>query len=247
MPCADVIDKARTLVDHAGLSNFTSTESLALPATIRSPRDLAPLIEHSKLKSETSPDDVRRLCEEAKRHGFYGVCVNPVFAKLAKEALDETPCKVVTVIGFPLGATHSRAKFEEVRTVLCADEFDMVIQIGLLRAGEYSAVFNDIRQVVEAADTRPVKAILETGLLTREQIAIGSLLAARAGARFLKTSTGFGPRGASVEDVQLMRSCAGDTVAIKAASGISDYETALRLVSAGATRIGTSKSLQVIR
>jgi len=217
-------------------------------ATIERPRDLAQYIEHTALKPDATRRAIVTLCDEAKRFGFRGVCVNPVYVAEAKEQLASSGRAVVTVVGFPLGANLSKTKAEETRAVIehGADEVDMVICIGALKAGEYEAVFADIRAVVDAAGRIPVKVILETILLDECQKILGCLLAERAGAAFVKTSTGFAGGGATVEDVALMRRVVGERVGIKAAGGIKDFQTARAMVMAGADRLGCSASVAIV-
>ena len=216
--------------------------------TIKKPLDLAPLIEHTLLKPEATRRDIIRLCEEAKRFHFHGVCVNPVFVKEAQKQLTGTDCSVITVVGFPLGANITATKVEETKHVLelGANEVDMVIPIGALKDSDYSAVWQDIRAVVEAAGPIPVKVIIETGLLEETEKIAACLLAERAGAAFVKTSTGFSVRGATVEDVKLMKAVVGDGLGIKAAGGIRDFQTARALVEAGSTRLGCSASVAIV-
>ncbi len=217
-------------------------------ATIEQPGDLAPYIEHTALKPDTTRGNIVSLCEEAKRFGFRGVCVNPVFVAEAKEQLAGSGRAVIAVVGFPLGANLSKTKAEETRAVIDkgADEVDMVISLGALKAGEYEAVFTDIRAVVEAAGRIPVKMILETVLLDEYQKVLGCLLAERAGAAFVKTSTGFAGGGATVEDVLLMKRALNERVGIKAAGGIKDFKTARALIMAGADRLGCSASVAIV-
>ncbi len=216
--------------------------------TIRKPLDLAPLIEHTLLKPEATRRDIVRLCEEAKRFHFHGVCVNPVFVKEARKQLTGSDCSVITVVGFPLGANITATKVEETKHVieLGANEVDMVIPIGALKDGDYRAVWQDIRAVVEAAGSIPVKVIIETGLLEEIEKIAACLLAERAGAVFVKTLTGFSGRGATVEDVKLMKAVVGKKLGIKAAGGIRDFQTARPLVEAGATRLGCSASIAIV-
>ena len=216
--------------------------------TIKKPLDLAPLIEHTLLKPEATRKDILRLCDEAKQFRFRGVCINPVFVKEARKQLTGSDCSVITVVGFPLGANITATKVEEAKHVieLGANEVDMVIPIGALREGDYRAVWQDIRAVVEAAGSIPVKVIIETGLLEETEKIAACLLVKRAGAAFVKTSTGFSVRGAAVEDVKLMKAVVGDGLGIKAAGGIRDFQTARALVEAGSTRLGCSASVAIV-
>jgi deoxyribose-phosphate aldolase len=217
-------------------------------AAIERPRDLAQYIEHTVLKPDATRRTIVTLCEEATRFGFRGVCVNPVYIAEAKEQLTGSGRAVITVVGFPLGANLSKTKAAEARAVIesGADEVDMVISVGALKAGEYETVFTDIRAVVEAARRIPVKVILETVLLDEYQKVLGCLLAERAGAAFVKTSTGFAGGGATVEDVVLMRTVTSERIGIKAAGGIKDFRTARAMVMAGADRLGCSASVAIV-
>jgi deoxyribose-phosphate aldolase len=210
---------------------------------------LASLIDHTLLKPDAMPEAIERLCREAAEYGFASVCVNPGNVVRAARLLRGTRVNVCTVIGFPLGATTSLAKAFEARDAVAggADELDMVLNVGALKAGDETLVSRDIRAVVEAADGRVVKVILETGLLTEEEKVRACLLVKEAGAAFVKTSTGFGPGGATVEDVQLMRRTVGPDFGVKASGGIRDRETAERMVAAGAIRLGTSSGVGIIR
>ena len=216
--------------------------------TIKKPLDLAHLIEHTLLKPEATRKDILRLCDEAKQFRFRGVCINPVFVKEARKQLTGTDCSVITVVGFPLGANVTATKVEETKHVieLGANEVDMVIPIGALKDSDYRTVWLDILAVVEAAGSIPVKVIIETGLLEETEKIAACLLAERAGSAFVKTSTGFSIRGATVQDVKLMRTVVGNKIGIKAAGGIRDFQTARALVEAGSTRLGCSASVVIV-
>jgi deoxyribose-phosphate aldolase len=215
---------------------------------IAAPRDLAPLIEHTALKAEATPAAIARLCAEAVAFGFRGVCVNPNFVAAARRHLGGAPPRLVSVVGFPLGASLTATKAHETRAVIeaGADEVDMVLQIGLLKGGELSAVADDIAAVVAAAGGRPVKVILETLLLDDAEKVAACQLAERAGAAFVKTSTGFGGARATVEDVALMRRTVGGRLRVKASGGIRDLATARALVAAGADVLGCSASVEIV-
>ncbi|WP_457752977.1 deoxyribose-phosphate aldolase [Thermococcus sp.] len=212
--------------------------------------DIAKYIDHTNLKPYATKEDIIRLCEEAKKYGFYAVCVNPYRVKLAKETLKGTDIKVASVIGFPLGATPTEVKVFEAKKALedGADELDMVINIGALKDGDYDYVRRDIEEVVKVAHEKGaiVKVIIETCYLTDEEKEIACKLAMEAGADFVKTSTGFGTGGATVEDVKLMRRVVGDKLGVKAAGGIRTYEQALEMIKAGANRIGTSSGVKIV-
>lgn len=245
-----LIQKITDEIDALGLESVRPAiqRHVEKTKTIKKPLDLAPLIEHTLLKPETTRRDIMRLCKETNQFHFCGVCVNPVFVKEAKKQLSGTDCLVITVVGFPLGANVTDTKVEETKHVIAlgANEVDMVISLGALKDGDYRTVYEDIRAVVEFAGSVPVKVIIETGLLEKTEKIAACLLAARAGAAFVKTSTGFSVRGATVEDIKLMRAVVGDKLGIKAAGGIHDFQTARDLVEAGATRLGCSASIAIV-
>jgi deoxyribose-phosphate aldolase len=210
--------------------------------------DYAKYVDHTVLKAETTRETVARFCEEARRFGFAAVCVNPCWVPFAKDRLAGSGVKVATVIGFPLGASTSATKAFEARDARAAgaDELDMVIAIGALKDGRDDVVERDIRGVVEAAGDAPVKVIIETSALTEEEKVRACTLARRAGAAFVKTSTGFGKGGATADDVRLMKSTVGEGVQVKASTGIKTREDADRLIAAGATRLGTSSGPAIV-
>ena len=209
---------------------------------------LASIIDHTVLKANATREQVERLCDEAAEHGFASVCVNSCWVAAAAERLADSPVKVCTVIGFPLGAMSTAGKAAEATCAVAdgADELDMVINVGWLLAGEDDAVRADIAAVVEAARGRCVKVILETCLLTPEQIVRACELSVEAGATFVKTSTGFSTGGATVEDVALMRKTVGDRCKVKASGGIHNAVEAQAMVDAGADRIGTSSGIAIV-
>lgn len=209
---------------------------------------LKSIIDHTLLKPEATPEDIKRLSEEATKYQFYAVCVNSTFVSLAKNILKGTNVKVASVVGFPLGASSTFAKAQETEKAVRdgADEIDMVIKIGYLKAKDYKEVENDIKEVVKVASGHVVKVIIETSLLTREEKIIASTLVVSAGAHFVKTSTGFSSGGATVEDIKLIRSVIPENIGVKASGGIRDFETAKSMVEAGATRIGASKSIDIV-
>lgn len=245
----DLIAQAEADLDRAGIPRAQPARPPARGGVVTQPGDLAAYIEHTVLKAEATPAMITALCAEAREHGLRGVCVNPVYVERAKGLLSGTSCLVVTVVGFPLGANVTEIKAREAASAIeaGADEIDMVIPVGLLKAEEHRSVFEDIRVVVESCGTTPVKVILENALLDERQKVLGCLLAERAGASFVKTSSGFAASGATVEDIRLMKRVVGDRLGIKAAGGIRDFETARAMVEAGATRIGASASLAIIR
>ncbi|MDI6889139.1 MAG: deoxyribose-phosphate aldolase [Methanocellales archaeon] len=207
---------------------------------------LAKTIDHTLLRSDATADDIRRLCIEAKEYHFASVCVNPIHVSLATGLLKKTDIKVCTVIGFPLGATTSDVKAFEAKNAIenGAREVDMVMNIGAFKSGDYDVVKKDIKAVVDAADGRIVKVIIETGLLTDEEKIKACQLVKEAGADFVKTSTGFYGK-ATVRDVALMRKAFGKGV--KASGGIRTWKDAIALIKAGATRIGTSTGVAIVQ
>ncbi|MFL5310753.1 MAG: deoxyribose-phosphate aldolase [Myxococcales bacterium] len=212
------------------------------------PSDLAPLIDHTVLGTDATTDDVARACAEARRYGFAAVCVRPANVALAARLLAGCRTLPIGVVDFPRGIAGTRAKVDEARTALAAgaQELDMVVDLAALRARDYALVLRDIEAVVEVARPRAVKVILETGALSREEKAIGAALAKAAGAAFVKTSTGFGPGGATVEDVALLRQVVGAGMGVKASGGIRTAADARRMIEAGANRIGASASVAIV-
>jgi deoxyribose-phosphate aldolase len=212
--------------------------------------EIAGLIDHTLLRPEASRDDVRRVCQEALQYGFASVCVNPLNVALTAEMLHGTKSRTCTVAGFPFGATLSQVKVYEAEQAiqLGAREIDMVINIGALKSGEHDTVEHDIRAVVEACRRGGAicKVILECALLTRDEKVHASQAAKHAEADFVKTSTGFGPGGATVDDVRLLRSIVGPEMGVKAAGGIRSFEDLKKMVAAGATRIGASASVKIM-
>jgi len=213
-------------------------------------RDLARMIDHTLLKPDATRDEIEKLCQEALTYQFASVCVNPHWVPLAAQLLKGSPVKVCTVIGFPLGATSTAAKAFEAADAIAhgAQEVDMVLNIGALKSGDLDTVQQDIAAVVEAARGKTlVKVILETGLLTRDEKITACRLAKAAGADFVKTSTGFGHGGATVEDVALMRETVGPEMGVKASGGVRDAATARAMIQAGANRIGASAGVSIVR
>ncbi len=211
--------------------------------------ELARYIDHTLLKANATREEVTKLCEEAREHTFASVCVNPANVALAAKLLDGCPVKVCTVIGFPLGASSSFVKATETRDAIAngATEIDMVINVGALKSKDYELVKNDIARVVEASGNNTVKVILETSLLNDEEKVKACQLAKLAGADFVKTSTGFSTGGATLEDICLMRQTVGPSMGVKASGGIRDTETALQMIQIGATRIGASASVGIVK
>jgi deoxyribose-phosphate aldolase len=209
---------------------------------------LAKTIDHTRLKAETKRAKILQLCEEALAYNFAAVCINPVHAAYAAELLKDSDVKVCVVIGFPLGANTSEIKaFETKETVRAgAHEVDMVVNVGALRDENYELVSSDIESVVSASGDAHTKVILETGLLTDDQKRKGCLLSKEAGADFVKTSTGFGPMGATPYDVRLMRETVGKDMGVKAAGGIRSFKDAIKMLDAGADRLGTSAGVAIV-
>ena len=212
--------------------------------------DLAGLIDHTLLKPQATEEQIRQLCAEAREFEFATVCINPTWVPLCAQLLAGSPVKVCTVIGFPLGATLSQVKaFESERSAACgAQELDMVINIGALKSRQYAVVEDDIAAVVNVAHPlhASVKVIIEAAYLTDEEKVEACALAKAAGADYVKTSTGFGPSGATVEDVALMRRVVGPEMGVKAAGGVRTAEDFKAMVAAGATRIGASAGVKII-
>ena len=220
------------------------------PATLTA-EELAALIDHTLLKPEAGEEQVRAHIAEAIEFGFAAVCINPIWTPLCAELLAGTSVKTCTVVGFPLGATLPSIKVYEVEAVaaLGADEVDMVLAVGRLRDGDYHLVYRDIAEVADAAHEHDLilKVILETGLLTDAQKVAACVIAQEAGADFAKTATGFSGGGATVADIALMRRTVGPVMGVKAAGGVRTANDALKMVAAGATRIGTSGGVGILR
>ena len=210
--------------------------------------NIASMIDHTLLKPEATSTQIEKLCQEALDFEFASVCVNPRFVELAAKILKSSPVKVCTVIGFPLGATLTEAKAQEARLALehGAEELDMVMAIGAAKAGQWSYVEQDIAEVCAVAGNAVVKVILYTCLLTHEEIIEACLCAKRAGAHFVKTSTGFSTAGATIEHITLMRKTVGPDFGVKASGGIRTFEDAHNMITAGATRIGASAGPKIL-
>ncbi len=208
------------------------------------------MIDHTLLKAETTKEQIKVLCEEAKEYGFASVCVNPTWVKYAAELLQGSDVKVCTVIGFPLGANTPETKAFETKNAIenGATEVDMVINIGALKDGDDELVERDIKAVVEAAKGKALtKVIIETCLLTEEEKVRACELSVKAGADYVKTSTGFSSGGATVEDVALMRKTVGPNIGVKASGGVRNTEDAQKMIEAGATRIGASAGVSIVK
>lgn len=242
--CAVVCPDAFEALAKAGADRLAGA-----PGMPGVPAELAPLIDHTLLKADATADQVQTLCAEALQYSFASVCVNPFWTPVCARLLAGSSVKVCTVVGFPLGATSTTGKAEETRRAVAdgAQEIDMVINVGALKSRLDKAVEADIAAVVQAAGKKAiVKVILETALLNDEQKIRACELCVAAGADFVKTSTGFGPGGATAGDIALMRRVVGPQLGVKASGGVSDTDTAMRMVRAGATRIGASGSVRIV-
>ncbi len=241
--CATVCPDAFQGILRSGADRVGATLGTKVPA------DLARFIDHTLLKPDATFDQIQLLCAEAARYGFVSVCVNPFWVATCARLLQGTGVKVCTVVGFPLGASHTATKAFETRQAVSdgATEVDMVINIGALKSGFFDVVGADMAAVVEAAGRGVVtKAILETALLADAEKVRACELAVEAGLDFVKTSTGFGPGGATAGDVALLRQVVGPRMGVKASGGIRDRETALLMVQSGASRIGASASVRIV-
>lgn len=206
------------------------------------------LIDHTLLKQDATPDQIIKLCEEAKEFDFMSVCVNPAYVPLASDCLRGSSVKVCTVIGFPLGMNLTRTKVDEAKLAIAqgAEEIDMVINVGMLKNGNDDFVQEEIKLLKEVAGKRVLKVIIETCLLTDDEKVRACIAAKNAGADFVKTSTGFSTGGATAADVALMRKTVGPEMGVKASGGVRTHEDLIAMVEAGATRIGTSKGTKII-
>ena len=211
--------------------------------------NVAKMIDHTLLKADATKDQIEKICAEAKEYNFASVCVNPTWVKLSSDLLNGTEVKVCTVIGFPLGASTPETKAFETKNAIenGATEVDMVINIGALKGGDNELVERDIRAVVDAAKGKALtKVIIETCLLTEEEKVRACELSVKAGADFVKTSTGFSTGGATAEDIALMRKTVGPDIGVKASGGVRSAEDAQKMIEAGATRIGSSSGAAIV-
>lgn len=207
------------------------------------------MIDHTLLKPESTREQIKSLCDEALEYNFKSVCINPFWVSYANDILKDSEVSVCTVIGFPLGANTTSMKATEAREAILngADEVDMVINVGLLKSKEYDLVEEDIKAVVEESKDKIVKVIIETCLLSDEEIVKACEISMKSGADFVKTSTGFNSAGAKAQDVNLMRKTVGDTLGVKASGGIRDLKTAREMIENGATRLGVSAGIEIIK
>ncbi|MEG0051263.1 MAG: deoxyribose-phosphate aldolase [Terrisporobacter sp.] len=211
-------------------------------------QNIANMIDHTVLKAFSTKEDVIKVCKEAKEYGFFSVCINPTHIELAKKELEGSNVKVCTVIGFPLGANTSEVKAFETKDAIKkgAHEVDMVINIGALKDKNYELVYEDIKAVVDAANKQAlVKVIIETCYLTDEEKKIACELSVKAGTDYVKTSTGFGTGGSTPEDIKLMRNVVGANIGVKASGGVRTTDDAIKVMEAGASRIGASASISI--
>ncbi len=205
-------------------------------------------IDHTLLKPTATKDDIIRLCQEAIQYEFYAVCVNSSYVPFAKKHLSDSNVKLAAVVGFPLGAMDTESKIYEAEQAVKhgADEIDMVINVGLLKSCDYLYVRNEIELIKKAIGNKVLKVILENCYLTKEEIIVASQLSVNAKADFIKTSTGFGTGGATLEDVKLMKEVVCDLAKIKASGGVKNTEDAIKYIKAGADRIGTSSGIAIV-
>jgi deoxyribose-phosphate aldolase len=234
--------------DKAALQRLLAEAERSHPIAPTELAWLAGLIDHTLLKPGSSEEQHRQLCAEARRHGFATVCVRPEFVRFCAEELRGSPVLPITVVGFPSGGESTEEKVRETREAIAngAREIDMVLAVQRLKGGQVDAAFADIQAVVRAAGGIPVKVILETCLLNDDQKRLACQLAVRAGAAFVKTSTGFSTGGATAEDIALMREAVGDKLGVKASGGVRSLSDALKMVLAGANRIGTSSGVSLV-
>uniref|UniRef100_A0A7C3N8M9 Deoxyribose-phosphate aldolase n=1 Tax=candidate division WOR-3 bacterium TaxID=2052148 RepID=A0A7C3N8M9_UNCW3 len=211
-------------------------------------RDINRFIDHTLLKADATFDDIKKLCEEAKRYNFFSVCVNQIYVNYSKELLKDSGVKVCTVVGFPLGATDVKTKiFETKRSIeLGADEIDMVMNVGYMKSKMYESVLDEIKKMKEVCKDRVLKVIVETCLLTEDEKVDVIKLLIEGKADFIKTSTGFSTGGAKVEDIKLFKKVGENRISIKASGGIRDLKTAIDMIENGASRIGSSNSVKIM-
>lgn len=250
-PDPDAESGVKVSRDEDEFSAVVQTDSVRIGTTIGVrdvKKEVGGYIDHTLLNPDATREDIVQLCEEAAEYNFASVCINPSWVSLCDDLLDGTNVKVCTVIGFPLGATTTSTKVQEAKEAIAngADEVDMVINVGALKEGDYDYVKKDVQAVKEAVGGRTLKVILETGLLSDRQKAKASKICKEAGADFVKTSTGFGPGGAKMNDIALMRRAVGSELGVKASGGVHNFEEAMDMISAGANRIGASAGVAIV-
>ena len=244
----DIEENYCVLRPSKAIGNFIKIKTDRITPDGKFDVNISHLIDHTLLKPDATVEDVINLCMEAKEYKFASVCINPCFVKTAADILSGTDVKVCTVVGFPLGATTKEVKAFEAKQAIenGAEEIDMVINIGFLKSKRYSEVLSDIKAVRNATKGKILKVIIETCYLTEAEKIRACELSKEAGADYVKTSTGFGKGGATVEDILLMRKVVGRDLGVKASGGIRDFDKALEMVKAGATRIGASASVKIV-
>ena len=239
-----------TWQEKGDLRQLASPDRIGTAGTIsQTANQMASLIDHTLLKPTATRKDIVKLCAEAREYGFASVCVNSSWVKIASQELKGSKSMAIAVVGFPLGAMATTSKASETRQAVAdgAQEIDMVLNIGALKGGDHNLVYDDIRSVVDAAAGTPVKVILETSMLNRDEKIAGCTISKAAGAHFVKTSTGFGGGGATVKDVELMRSIVGAEMGVKASGGVRNASDLQKMVQAGADRIGASAGIAIVR
>jgi deoxyribose-phosphate aldolase len=245
----NVVTQPKTVQNIMGVGAARIAAGLGVGDALQD-KNLAGKIDHTLLKPDATPDEIKKLCDEAAKFKFASVCINPCYVTLCKNLLSGTGVKICTVIGFPLGSTTSEVKQYEAEQAIMngTNEIDMVINVGQHKQGNYEYVFNDIKQVVLIAKKKNVicKVILETALLTDEEKIRACLICKKAGADFVKTSTGFSKGGATVGDIALMKYVVGSSIGVKASGGIRSKEDARAMIESGADRIGASASVKIV-
>jgi len=233
-----IIEKAKEVYERLERTSFHKIPK----------KNLSRMIDHTLLKPEAKESDIKRLLQEAIENRFWGICIPQVYLPIVSQDAKKSGVKLITVVGFPLGYVSPEIKARETAwsAERGADEIDMVIHVGKAKDQKFGELEKEIKKVVEAAGDKLVKVILETALLTDEEKVLSALAAKKAGAHFVKTSTGFGPGGATLWDVVLLRTAVGEKMGVKAAGGIRTYKDACKMIQAGATRLGTSRSLKIV-
>jgi deoxyribose-phosphate aldolase len=243
---AETVHRALQGIERGGA--ILRPEQAVLPEVPKG-TDVARLIDHTLLLTQYTPDDANRVCDEALQYGFASVCVNPIYVPLVVKRLKGSRVKPASVVGFVFGAEFPEIKVEQASRLIDAgvEELDVVMAVGLLKAGQYSNVALDLKDVIDRCHASGVllKVILETGLLTAEEKIAATLIAQHVGADYVKTCTGFAPGEATVEDIELMRRVVGNSMGVKAAGGVRSYEKAMAMVAAGASRLGATQGVHI--